>query len=68
MTELPIDISRLETATLDFPIGDVLSKKAERKKRAKRIHSATYVGNIRHEKVDIVIQTHSDVFKVQTTI
>tara|TARA_B100001939_G_scaffold198324_1_gene170582 strand:+ start:106 stop:393 length:288 start_codon:yes stop_codon:yes gene_type:complete len=68
VTELPIDISRLETATLDFPVGDVLSNNSEKLKRAKRIHSATYVGNIRHEKVDIVFQTYSDVFKVQTTI
>lgn len=68
MTELPIDISRLETASLQFPRGDVLSRKVERMKRAKRIHSATYVGNIRQEKVNIVFQTESHVFKVQTTI
>ena len=68
MTEQPIDISRLETARLEFPAGDVLSRKVERKKRSKRIHSATYVGNIRHEKVNIVFQTEDHIFKVQTTI
>jgi hypothetical protein len=68
MTAKPIDISRLETASLVFPSGDVLSNDFVRTKRSKRIHSATYVGNIRHEKVAIVFQTETEVFKVQTTI
>ena len=51
MTAKPIDISRLDTASLVFPSGDVLSNDYVRMKRSKRIHSATYVGNIRHEKV-----------------
>jgi len=68
MTAKPIDISRLDTASLVFPSGDVLSNDFARTKRSKRIHSATYVGNIRHEKVAIVFQTETEVFKVQTTI
>jgi hypothetical protein len=68
MTEQPIDISRLDTASLDFPSGDVLFSALARAKRSKRIHSATYVGNIRHEKVAIVFQTATAIFKVQTTI
>jgi hypothetical protein len=68
MTEQPIDITRLDTASLDFPSGDVLFSALARAKRSKRIHSATYVGNIRHEKVAIVFQTATAIFKVQTTI
>ena len=68
MTEQPIDITRLDTAALVFPSGDVLSNEYQRTKRSKRIHSATYVGNIRHEKVAIVFQTETAIFKVQTTI
>ena len=68
MTEQPIDITRLDTASLDFPSGDVLFSALARSKRSKRIHSATYVGNIRHEKVAIVFQTATAIFKVQTTI
>lgn len=68
MTAKPIDISRLDTASLVFPSGEVLSNDYARTKRSKRIHSATYVGNIRHEKVAIVFQTETDIFQVQTTI
>ncbi len=68
MTEQPIDITRLDAASLDFPAGDVLVSEFACAKRSKRIHSATYVGNIRHEKVAIVFQTATAIFKVQTTI
>lgn len=68
MTTQPIDISRIDTASLVFPSGDVLSDDRARTKRSKRIHSATYVGNIRQEKVAIVFQTEKANFKVQTTI
>ena len=68
MTAKPIDISSLDTASLVFPSGEVLSNDYARTKRSKRIHSATYVGNIRHEKVAIVFQTETDIFQVQTTI
>jgi hypothetical protein len=68
MTEQPIDITRLETAQLLFPSGDVLERKVERRKRSKRIHAATYLGNIKHEKVTIVFRTEHEIFQVQTTI
>ena len=68
MTEQPIDITRLDTAALVFPSGDVLSNEYQRTKRSKRIHSATYVGNIRHEKVAIVFQTETAIFKVHAPV
>ncbi|MEY2963936.1 MAG: hypothetical protein RL754_1197 [Bacteroidota bacterium] len=68
MTTQPVDISRLETSELIFPAGDVVASRTERQRRLKRIHKATLMGNLKHEKVHIVFATESNVFQVYTTI
>lgn len=68
MTTQPVDISRLETSQLAFPAGDVLQTRTDKLRRAKRIHQATYLGNLMHEKVYIVFSTSTEVFQVYTTI
>lgn len=69
MTQLPQDISRVDTALLKFPEGEVLHSYADILKRAKLIHKATYFGNIKHEKVTIVFAGEaSEVYHINTTI
>lgn len=69
MTQLPQDITRLDTALLTFPEGEVLATYSDILKRAKLIHKATYFGNIKHEKVTIVFAGEaSEVYHIYTTI
>lgn len=68
MTSQPVDISRLETSELIFPAGDVIDCSVERSRRLKRIHRATMMGNVKHEKVKIIFSTDKEIFQVFTTI
>lgn len=64
----PIDISRLDTAELYFPNGEVLERGLDRRERSRIIHKATYFGNITHQKVLILFKTEQEVYQVNTTI
>ena len=68
MHQTPVNIARSETALLHYDLGEVLTTKEEIRKRAEAIHKATYLGNLKHQKVVIQFDTGSDVYQVQTTI
>ena len=64
----PVDITRMETAQLDYELGEVLSTEREIQKRSESIHRATYLGNLKHQKVQILFNTGAEVYQVHTTI
>jgi hypothetical protein len=64
----PVDISRIETAQLNYELGEVLTSEREIHKRAEAIHKATYLGNLKHQKVLIQFNTGVEVYQVHTTI
>ena len=69
MTQLPENISRLESAKIRFPKGEVLTSFMEMHKRSKLIHEATYLGNIQHKKVVIVFSAEDNkIYTITTTI
>ena len=62
------EISRKEAAQLNFDNGEILSDHIAVRKRSEAIHKATYLGNLKHQKVVISFNTGSSVYKVHTTI
>lgn len=61
-------VEKEEVANLHFPNEDVLFLKSDQNKRAKRLHDATFLGNIDHEKVKITFQDIEGLKRVETTI
>ena len=61
------EISRKEIAQLHFDNGDILLDQAAVRKRSEAIHKATYLGNLKHQKVVISFKTGSNIYKVHTT-
>ena len=68
MHRSPVDISRIETAQLNYELGEVLTSERDIHKRAEAIHRATYLGNLKHQKVLIQFNTGVEVYQVHTTI
>ena len=62
------EISRKETAQLHFDIGEILLDETAVRKRSEAIHKATYLGNLKHQKVVISFNTGSNIYQVYTTI
>ena len=62
------EISRKETAQLHFDIGEILFDETAVRKRSEAIHKATYLGNLKHQKVVISFNTGSNIYQVYTTI
>jgi len=68
MCRNPLDISRKQTAELHYELGEVLTSEIEIRKRSEAIHKATYLGNLKHQKVLIQFSTGAEVYQVHTTI
>ena len=68
MHRIPVDISRIEASKLSFEQGEVLDGQDSIKKRSANIHRATHLGNLKHQKVNILFNTGTEVYKVHTTI
>ena len=62
------EISRKETAQLHFDNGEILLDQAAVRRRSEAIHKATYLGNLKHQKVVISFNTGSNIYQVNTTI
>ena len=69
MTQLPENITRIESAQITFPEGEVLATYRDVLKRSKLIHEATYLGNIEHKKVSILFVAEGPkMYTITTTI
>ncbi len=61
-------IDRSEVAAITFPEEDVLDDIDQIKKRSRKIHRATSLGNLEHKKVHIVFRDQTELKRVHTTI
>lgn len=61
-------ISRTDAAMLAYESGEILDSARAVQRRSEAIHKATYLGNLKHQKVHIQINTGADVLQVHTTI
>ena len=62
------NISRIDTALLAYESGEILESVRAIQRRSEAIHKATYLGNLKHQKVRIQFNTGADVYQVHTTI
>ena len=62
------NISRTDTALLAYESGEILESVRAIKRRSEAIHKATYLGNLKHQKVHIQFNTGADVYQVHPTI
>ena len=53
---------------LTFPADEVLADANDRSKRIKELHKATSIGNLLHDKVEILFEDQEGVKRVHTTI
>lgn len=64
----PSYISRDKISSLSYVEGEVMKTAKEVQRRAEAIHKATYLGNLKHQKVYIQFNTGADILQVHTTI
>ena len=64
----PSYISRDKISSLSYDEGEVMNTGLEVQRRSEAIHKATYLGNLKHQKVYIQFNTGADVYQVHTTI
>ena len=62
------NISRTDTALLAYESGEILGSVRAVQQRSEAIHKATYLGNLKHQKVHIQFNTGTEVYQVYTTI
>ncbi|HCP41363.1 MAG TPA: hypothetical protein DIT65_06170 [Cryomorphaceae bacterium] len=64
----PLNISRDKVSSLSYVEGDVMNTVKDIQRRSEAIHKATYLGNLKHQKVYIQFNTGSFFYQVHTTI
>lgn len=61
-------IDRTDIASIEFPEDDVLDDLEQVKRRSRKIHRATSLGNLEHKKVNILFRDVDSLKRVHTTI
>jgi len=64
----PLNISRDKISSLSYVVGEVMNNTKAIQRRSEAIHKATYLGNLKHQKVHIQFNTGTEVYQVHTTI
>ncbi len=67
-TEIITTVDKENVPFLNFPKGDVLDKKDERRRRCTSLFKAMRLGNIEREKVRILFKDDEGTKQVETTI